>query len=167
MRSCKSLKGGLQDVADELQVARIGPQHQAGSDSLLTSATFFKMRSRYFEDEIDPKYLGNLYGLGTSSTLFHQTQGSGSGSGGGGGGGIGASSTPQLQSALPTPGGMAALAGPPIPPVASAALPIKDPFGASPFKLQSVGNLVTTPGGSLADLPHASSPSPGSGLRGL
>ena len=44
MKSCKSLKGGLQDVADDLKVERIGPQHQAGSDSLLTCITFFKMR---------------------------------------------------------------------------------------------------------------------------
>lgn len=66
MKSCKSLKGGLQDVADELQVARIGPQHQAGSDSLLTASTFFKMRSRFFEDSIDSKYMGYLYGLGST-----------------------------------------------------------------------------------------------------
>jgi hypothetical protein len=35
------------------QVLRIGPQHQAGSDSLLTAATFFKMRAMYFENAID------------------------------------------------------------------------------------------------------------------
>ena len=28
MKSCKNLKGGLQDVADDLNVERIGPQHQ-------------------------------------------------------------------------------------------------------------------------------------------
>ncbi|CAO3631268.1 unnamed protein product [Cunninghamella echinulata] len=64
MKSCKNLKGGLQDIADDLQVARIGPQHQAGSDSLLTCTTFFKMRQVFFEDKIDDqKYLGYLYGL--------------------------------------------------------------------------------------------------------
>ena len=76
MKSCKSLKGGLQEVADDLnvhssqlhtsqpksdgsceQVPRIGPQHQAGSDSLLTAATFFKMRGKFFEDAIDSKYM--------------------------------------------------------------------------------------------------------------
>jgi len=47
-------------------VERIGPQHQAGSDSLLTSATFFKMKQSFFENRIDnSKYLGVLYGLGT------------------------------------------------------------------------------------------------------
>jgi CCR4-NOT transcription complex subunit 7/8 len=40
------------------KVARIGPQHQAGSDSLLTCTTFFKMRQMFFEDKIDDqKYL--------------------------------------------------------------------------------------------------------------
>ncbi|KAI8925796.1 ribonuclease H-like domain-containing protein [Entophlyctis helioformis] len=64
MRSCKNLKGGLQDVADELQIARVGPQHQAGSDSLLTAKTFFKMRQLFFEDTIDDdKFMGFLYGL--------------------------------------------------------------------------------------------------------
>ena len=67
MKSCKSLKGGLQEVADMLEVERIGPQHQAGSDSLLTGLTFFKMTEMFFEDAIDDsKYLGHLYGLGTS-----------------------------------------------------------------------------------------------------
>jgi CCR4-NOT transcription complex subunit 7/8 len=36
-----------------VQVERIGPQHQAGSDSLLTGRAFFKMQEIYFEDELD------------------------------------------------------------------------------------------------------------------
>lgn len=44
MKSCKNLKGGLQEVAEQLELERIGPQHQAGSDSLLTGAAFFKMK---------------------------------------------------------------------------------------------------------------------------
>jgi len=69
MKSCRNLKGGLQDIADDLEVKRIGPQHQAGSDSLLTLHTFFKMLQLYFEDQIDDeKYCGVLFGLGLSWT---------------------------------------------------------------------------------------------------
>lgn len=69
MKSCKSLKGGLQEVSEILELERIGPQHQAGSDSLLTGAAFFKMREMFFEDNIDnDKYCGHLFGLGKSST---------------------------------------------------------------------------------------------------
>ncbi|KAI8865901.1 CAF1-domain-containing protein [Ramicandelaber brevisporus] len=64
MRSCKSLKGGLQEVANDLNVPRIGQQHQAGSDSILTMSTFFKMQQLFFEDRIDDdRHLGILYGL--------------------------------------------------------------------------------------------------------
>ena len=49
---------------------RIGPSHQAGSDSLLTASTFFKMRELYFHDRIDhDEYNGKLYGLGETFTL--------------------------------------------------------------------------------------------------
>ncbi|MGH0166569.1 UNVERIFIED_CONTAM: hypothetical protein FKN15_057812 [Acipenser sinensis] len=44
MKSCKNLKGGLQEVADQLELKRIGRQHQAGSDSLLTGMAFFRMK---------------------------------------------------------------------------------------------------------------------------
>jgi len=69
MKSCKNLKGGLQEVSEILELERIGPQHQAGSDSLLTGAAFFKMREMFFEDNIDnEKYCGHLFGLGVSYT---------------------------------------------------------------------------------------------------
>ena len=65
MKSCQTLSGGLQKVAEVLKVPRIGPQHQAGSDSLLTASTFFKMRQVFFEDNInDDEFAGVLYGLG-------------------------------------------------------------------------------------------------------
>ena len=64
MQSCESLKGGLNRIAEVLDVKRVGPTHQAGSDSLVTSLAFFKMSRLYFENNIDEgKYAGVLYGL--------------------------------------------------------------------------------------------------------
>lgn len=69
MKSCGGLRGGLQEVARQLQLERIGQQHQAGSDSLLTGAAFFKMRKVFFQDKIDDeKFSGFLYGLDTTYT---------------------------------------------------------------------------------------------------
>lgn len=49
---------------------RIGTSHQAGSDSLLTASTFFKMRQVYFNDQIDDtEYNCKLYGLGQAFTV--------------------------------------------------------------------------------------------------
>uniref|UniRef100_A0AC35GAV5 Poly(A)-specific ribonuclease n=1 Tax=Panagrolaimus sp. PS1159 TaxID=55785 RepID=A0AC35GAV5_9BILA len=62
-----NLRGGLQDIANQLNVERIGAQHQAGSDSLLTAQTFFALREKYFNEHWDtksPKLQGLLYGLG-------------------------------------------------------------------------------------------------------
>nr|CAB3232286.1 CNOT7/8 protein [Phallusia mammillata] len=67
MRSCKALKGGLQEVAEQLEVKRVGSQHQAGSDSLLTGLTFFKLKEKFFDNDSDiSKHSGHLYGLGSS-----------------------------------------------------------------------------------------------------
>lgn len=44
IKSVFSLQGGLQEVADQLDLQRIGRQHQAGSDSLLTGMAFFRMK---------------------------------------------------------------------------------------------------------------------------
>lgn len=57
------LKGGLSKVSDELLVTRIGPSHQAGSDSILTGDAFFQLIN-YPETKIDYKqYVGVLYGF--------------------------------------------------------------------------------------------------------
>lgn len=88
MKASKVLKGGLQEVADDLgvcyvkswfywswsdlysKVMRIGASQQAGSDSLLTASTFFKMREIYFDDRIDDEeYSGKLYGLGQTFSM--------------------------------------------------------------------------------------------------
>ena len=50
MKLCKNLKGGLQEVADQLELRRVGPQHQAGSDSHLTGMAFFKIKEVNYWD---------------------------------------------------------------------------------------------------------------------
>ncbi|XP_050051744.1 uncharacterized protein [Dermacentor andersoni] len=71
MKDCRNLRGGLQRLAEQLQVERVGRQHQAGSDSLLTGMAFFKMREVYFQGYIDQaKYCGHLFGL-TKPEIVH------------------------------------------------------------------------------------------------
>ena len=86
MASTENLNGGLQKVANELQVKRIGSQHQAGSDSLLTGQVFFKMYKDYFRDGLDDmKYNGFICGLGGASSYPTTTPSKMSARHGGGG----------------------------------------------------------------------------------
>ena len=66
MKFCDNLHGGLNKLAETLDVERIGPQHQAGSDSLLTSATFLRLAGTFFRgvDGMEA-HCGVLYGLGS------------------------------------------------------------------------------------------------------
>lgn len=66
MLSTDNLMGGLQSVANKLKVKRIGSQHQAGSDSLLTGQVFFKIYDKYFSEGLDDvKYSGQICGFNT------------------------------------------------------------------------------------------------------
>ena len=53
MKFCNNLHGGLNKLAETLDVERIGPQHQAGSDSLLTCATFLKLVDKMFSTNLN------------------------------------------------------------------------------------------------------------------
>ncbi|KAF8400538.1 hypothetical protein HHK36_013837 [Tetracentron sinense] len=66
MKFCNSLHGGLNKLAELLEVERIGICHQAGSDSLLTSFTFRKLKENFFDGSPE-KYAGVLYGLGVEN----------------------------------------------------------------------------------------------------
>ena len=68
MKRLGNIHGGLNKLADLLQVERIGPQHQAGSDSLLTAFTFFKLCGTKFSEEGIDRFNGILYGLGRDSS---------------------------------------------------------------------------------------------------
>lgn len=68
MKFCNSLHGGLNKLAELLDVQRVGVCHQAGSDSLLTSRTFTKLSESYFNG-LTEKYAGVLYGLDVDNEL--------------------------------------------------------------------------------------------------
>eukprot|EP01079_Euglenida_sp_SAG-EU17-18_P006713 gene6713-1201_t len=55
---------GLNDLASDLGASRFGPQHQAGSDSLLTKRVFVALINTYLPKFDFPEYAGILYGLG-------------------------------------------------------------------------------------------------------
>ncbi|KAG9137343.1 hypothetical protein Leryth_027023 [Lithospermum erythrorhizon] len=66
MKFCNSLHGGLNKLAELLEVERVGVSHQAGSDSLLTTCTFRKLKESFFSGSLE-KYAGVLYGLGVGN----------------------------------------------------------------------------------------------------
>lgn len=65
--------GGLQKLADDLGCPRMGPEHQAGSDSLLTMTTYFALANSRFRTSFgkidDSKYKNELFGYGTNHTV--------------------------------------------------------------------------------------------------
>lgn len=71
MTAVEGMYGGLSALADTLQVERIGPMHQAGSDSLLTAQTYFALVAKHFSGVCDDaKFKGELYGLGSNNTKY-------------------------------------------------------------------------------------------------
>jgi CCR4-NOT transcription complex subunit 7/8 len=69
-------RSSLQDIAEEMQVKRVGPQHQAGSDSLLTGRLFFEIRKSLNNGSpvgtIDEELTGKIWGLnGVGSSNYN------------------------------------------------------------------------------------------------
>jgi len=74
---CDGHFGGLQKLADDLGCSRIGAEHQAGSDSLLTMTAYFALASSKFaggsqSNNIidDSKYKNELFGYGANHTVY-------------------------------------------------------------------------------------------------
>jgi CCR4-NOT transcription complex subunit 7/8 len=57
-------RGSLSKLGQELNISRIGTTHQAGSDSLITSEIFFRLRKGYLTDEIMRMDRNILFGIG-------------------------------------------------------------------------------------------------------
>ena len=55
MTSVEGMYGGLAALGDTLQVERVGPMHQAGSDSLLTAQTYFALIKKHLGPVLDTK----------------------------------------------------------------------------------------------------------------
>lgn len=64
--------GSLAKLAQDLDLKRVGAQHQAGSDSLLTILCFHKIISLYYKDGIAKKFNNKVYGL-THDTSYITT----------------------------------------------------------------------------------------------
>ncbi|MCO5593386.1 hypothetical protein L7F22_047398 [Adiantum nelumboides] len=63
--------GGLDGLANKLGLKRIGRSHQSGSDSLLTSCCFRKLKYNYFNGDTE-KYSGVLFGIGIGNQKIYR-----------------------------------------------------------------------------------------------
>ena len=66
------LEGGLNRLADSMNIQRIGSNHQAGSDSLTTSKVFFKLKQSFptiFNQTIQDNN-GDIYGYNNDQSYY-------------------------------------------------------------------------------------------------
>lgn len=90
-------KGGLNKLAEELEAERIGPMHQAGSDSLLTALVFFRVKSMHLTlPQDEDRVVGIIHGLGEGDPNRNGLNSNGEVNGtipGGAAGGLGVTNT--------------------------------------------------------------------------
>ena len=67
VRGLDQYRGGLNRIAEELGIKRIGRTHQGGSDSLVTLEAFIKIKNEYFDEESIKEHLNVICGLSDSS----------------------------------------------------------------------------------------------------
>jgi len=73
-----TFKGGLNRLGEDLHVQRIGPMHQAGSDSLLTASIFFKVIQTHLKGNVnDEGIVGVIHGLGDEGDTNRHNNGNG------------------------------------------------------------------------------------------
>jgi CCR4-NOT transcription complex subunit 7/8 len=67
VRFNEEFRGSLSKLGQELNVMRFGTTHQAGSDSLITSEIFFKLKKEYLTEENIMMDKNILFGIGLGS----------------------------------------------------------------------------------------------------
>jgi CCR4-NOT transcription complex subunit 7/8 len=65
VRNIENFRCSLSKLAEELKVVRIGMQHQAGSDSYVTSKVFYNLSFEYLTEEEIEASKGILFGIGS------------------------------------------------------------------------------------------------------
>lgn len=64
VRFTDNFRGSLSRLGHELNIGRIGIQHQAGSDSIITSEIFFKLKSEIYSEDLIKADKNVLFGMG-------------------------------------------------------------------------------------------------------
>jgi CCR4-NOT transcription complex subunit 7/8 len=70
VRGLEQFRGGLNRIAEELRIQRIGRTHQGGSDSLVTLEAFVKIKNEHFPGGSIESHLNIICGLTDSATEY-------------------------------------------------------------------------------------------------